>query len=308
MRALFIGVGSIGKRHIKDFYDECKKNGEIPEIYTLRRKISDLGELSEYVSGQLTELGNDKYDVVFITNPTNLHYQALIQCKGKTKFYFIEKPIFENTDYDFENLGISSENSYIACPMRHTLTYKTLKEIVNKHKVFSARIICSSYLPEWRQDIDYRKNYSAIKEMGGGVTLDLIHEIDYLMDLFGKPEEVYNFRGTYSDLEISSDDLSVYIMKFKNMLCEVHLDYFGRKATRICEIYTHEGTYIADFYGEKIVQPDGNVKDCHVEKDEEFKNEMRYFYRFITGKNKSINNPQHAFEALKLSLGGNNNE
>lgn len=305
MKALFIGVGSIGKRHIKDFYNECQKNGIIPEIYTLRRKISDLGELNNYITAQITEIGNDdKYDVVFITNPTNLHYNALLQCKGKTKYYYIEKPIFENPDYDIATLDINSENSYVACPMRHTLTYKTLKEIVKIHKVFSVRIICSSYLPEWRKNTDYRKNYSAIKEMGGGVTLDLIHEIDYVVDLFGEPEEVYNFRGKYSDLEITSDDLSAYIMKFPNTICEVHLDYFGRKATRTCEVYTQEGTFTADFYGERIIFPDGSVKDCHVMKDEEFINEMHYFYQFITKKDKSINNPEQAIKTLQFSLGG----
>lgn len=304
MKALFIGVGSIGKRHIKDFYNECKRNGIVPEIYALRRVINDLGELNDYVSAQITEIGDkDSYDVAFITNPTNLHYDALLKCKGKIKYYYIEKPIFEKTDYDLTKLDINADNSYVACPMRHTLTYWKLKEIVNKNRVFSSRIICSSYLPEWRKGIDYRNNYSAIREMGGGVTLDLIHEMDYLLDLFGKPQESYNLKGQYSDLEISSDDLSVYIMKFKDMICEVHLDYFGRKASRTCEVFTHDGTYIADFYGETITYPNGNVVDCHTIENEEYINEMEYFYHFITNGEQSINSPGEAVETLKISLG-----
>lgn len=304
MKALFIGVGSIGKRHIKDFYNECKRNGVTPEIHAFRRAINDLGELNDYVSAQITEIGDeDRYDVAFITNPTNLHYDVLLKCKGKVNYYYVEKPIFDNTNYDLTELDINSENSYIACPMRHTLTYRKLKEIVDNNRVFSSRIICSSYLPEWRKGIDYRKNYSAIREMGGGVTLDLIHEMDYLLDLFGKPEVSYNLKGQYSDLEITSDDLSVYILKFKNMICEVHLDYFGRKATRTCEVFTHDGTYVADFYGETITCPNGNVLDCHTIENEEYVNEMEYFYRFIMGGEKSINPPIQAIETLKLSLG-----
>lgn len=76
--------------------------------------------------------------------------------------------------------------------------------------------------------MDYRTVYSAHKDMGGGVTIDLIHEWDYLVELFGKPEKMYNFKGTYSHLEIDSDDLSVYIAQYPTLLCEVHLDYFGR--------------------------------------------------------------------------------
>lgn len=34
------------------------------------------------------------YDLVFITNPTSLHADALTQVKGRGEALFIEKPIF----------------------------------------------------------------------------------------------------------------------------------------------------------------------------------------------------------------------
>ena len=89
--------------------------------------------------------------------------------------------------------------------------------------------------------------YSAHKDMGGGVTIDLIHEWDYLVELFGKPEKMYNFKGTYSHLEIDSDDLSVYIAQYPTLLCEVHLDYFGREYRRSIELLCKNGTVTADF-------------------------------------------------------------
>ena len=103
-----------------------------------------------------------------------------------------------------------------------------LKDLLPTLHPYCARVICSSYLPDWRPGVDYRTVYSAHKALGGGVTIDLIHEWDYLVDLFGVPQQLYNFKGTYSDLEIDSDDLSVYIAKYPTLLAEVHLDYFGR--------------------------------------------------------------------------------
>ena len=82
--------------------------------------------------------------------------------------------------------------------------------------------------------------------MGGGVTIDLIHEWDYLVELFGKPEKMYNFKGTYSHLEIDSDDLSVYIAQYPTLLCEVHLDYFGREYRRSIELLCKNGTVTAE--------------------------------------------------------------
>lgn len=304
MKALFVGAGSIGKRHIRDFYAECISNGVLPEIHVLRRRVGKIGDEEKFISKQITTLDEYDYDVVFITNPTCLHYDALLKLKDRTKWYFVEKPIFESVNYDINNIGIDDSNTYVAAPMRHTLLYSKLKEIVCSNKVYSARVICSSYLPDWRPGVDYRKIYSAQKEMGGGVNIDLIHEIDYVYDLFGAPESVYSVSGKYSDLEISSNDLSVFIIKQKDCLCEIHLDYFGRKPVRYCEIYTQEGSFIADFYNEKLILPDGTELDCHVKKDEEFINEMHYFYKFINGEEESINPPSLALKTLRIATEG----
>ncbi|MGI5090968.1 Gfo/Idh/MocA family protein [Treponema socranskii] len=307
MKFLFIGLGSISTKHIKDLAAVANERNIDFEIGILRRKTTELSqELIPYNITQITEFDDGIYDVAFITNPTNLHYQVLEQLKGKVKFYFIEKPIFENCDYDWHKLGIGEKNAYVACPMRHTMVYKKLKEIVDRNQVFSARLICSSYLPEWRPNIDYRKNYSAIKALGGGVALDLIHELDYMVGLFGLPEKVLNVRGKYSDLEINSDDLSVYIAQYKDKICEVHLDYFGRKYRRTAEIFTSHGTYVADFKTEKIDQPDGTVINCCEKGKTGLYNEMEYFIDFISGKtHENINSPKHGFEVLKITLGIN---
>ena len=305
MRFLFVGLGSISTKHIKDLAVITNKNNIRCELTVLRRRTGDLPEdLKKYNITQITELDETIYDVAFITNPTNLHYQILNQLKGKACFYFIEKPIFESCNYEWDNLGINEKNAYIACPLRHSQTYKKLKETADSNKVFNARIICSSYLPDWRPNIDYRKNYSAIKSLGGGVTLDLIHEIDYLVDLFGFPKETLNVHGKYSNLEINSDDLSVYIVQFKDKICEVHLDYFGRKYRRSAELFTSDGTFVADFKEEKIELPDGSVIDCSNNGKTNIYREMEYFMNFITNETiENLNPPQKAFEVLRITLG-----
>ncbi len=303
MKALFVGLGSIGTRHLKDFHHECIKRGITPELYALRRKVQNREELDRLDVRQMTELDDTQFDVIFITNPTCLHHDALNRCRGRGKFFFVEKPIFDQTGINPADLGLNKQNTYVAAPMRHTLTYKTLKSITDSKQVFSARVICSSYLPEWRPGIDYRTNYSAIREMGGGVPLDLIHEIDYVTDLFGLPKKAFCLRGRYSDLEITSDDLGVYIWEYEKLICEIHLDYFGRKYRRECEFFTKEGTFIADFGHEEIRCPDGRVIDCHVMANEEFVSEMKYFLDFVSGSGVIMNPPELAVKTLALTLG-----
>ncbi len=193
MKVLFVGLGSIATKHIRDLLSVSRERDIPCDITVLRRQVGKLPEeLEEPVIRQIDALDGAVYDVAFVTNPTNLHYEALELLKGKARFYFIEKPIFESCCYDRSKLSITDENAYVACPLRHSPVYEKIKEITESTRVYNARIICSSYLPDWRPGIDYRKNYSALKVLGGGVSLDLIHEIDYMTGLFGFPEELLN--------------------------------------------------------------------------------------------------------------------
>ena len=118
MKALFVGAGSIGKRHMRDFYAECKAHELSPEIYVLRRKIGTIGEEDSIITKQITEIENCVFDVAFITNPTKLHFDALRKIGSNAKWFFIEKPIFDRCEYEIADLGISDSNLSISCSMQ----------------------------------------------------------------------------------------------------------------------------------------------------------------------------------------------
>ena len=154
--------------------------------------------------------------------------------------------------------------------------------------------------------MDYRQVYSAHKDMGGGVTIDLIHEWDYLVDLFGEPLECYNFKGTYSHLEIDSDDLSVYIARYPNLLAEVHLDYFGRSYRRSIELFCKDGTVVANFGEGTLTLEDGTVEHYPEPVNRRYEREMEYFIEYsLHGAGESVNPPAQALAVLKLTLGEN---
>ena len=307
MEVLFVGLGSIGTRHLRNLFQVAKEKGIEVQADALRSSMRPLAEdvegllRAQYVS--YDQLGH--YDAAFITNPTHLHAHTLAELAGKVDCFFIEKPIFEGTGYDLEQLGLGpNQKAYVAAPMRWCGTFLALKERMPDLKPYSARVICSSYLPEWRPGVDYRTVYSAHKEMGGGVTIDLIHEWDYLVDLFGAPLEIYNFKGTYSHLEIDSDDLSVYIARYPSLLAEVHLDYFGRTYRRAIELFCKEGTVTADFGAGTLTLENGEVIHCEEPVNQRYLREMAYFLDYACkGEGESINSPAMAQKVLGLTLG-----
>jgi len=265
---------------------------------------SQLGKLINHVYHD-TDRMPDNYDIALITNPTSLHYNAIAEFTRKSKNLFIEKPVFSGSGVDLSLLGLKSSGTYyVACPLRYTKVMQYLRAYIQSAKVYSARVICSSYLPEWRPHTDYRNSYSAKRDQGGGVSIDLIHEWDYLYYLFGKPKRILNIRGTYSDLEITSDDLSVYIGEYDHMLAEVHLDYFGRVPVREIELYGPEDTLRGDLIHSKVQF----LRKGEFLKFEESRRgyqmrELEYFFDIIEGKADNHNDINTALEVLKITEG-----
>ena len=269
--------------------------------------------VAELLRAQFTALDDPAarghYDLAFITNPTSLHAEALQSLRGRAGALFIEKPIFsaDQAGLDPAALLDPGQKAYVAAPMRWCgvmLALKKRLETGADGRPYCARVLCSSYLPDWRPGVDYRTVYSAHKAMGGGVTIDLIHEWDYLVDLFGAPERLYNLRGQYSELEIDSDDVSLYIAQYPGMLAEVHLDYFGRGYRRSIELFTPSGSLVADFGAGTLTLPDGTVEDYTEDVNARYLREMAYFLDYAAGPELlSLNPPATAAQVLRLTLG-----
>lgn len=308
MKVCFVGLGSIGKRHIKNLKFLCESRSIELEVHALRstnRKLeNEIEEIVSKVINSVDELDND-YDVVFITNPTALHYESIKLFSNKAKNMFIEKPLFHSTEFNLNDLKLNSEGIYyIAAPMRYTNVISALKEIIRNEDVYSVRNICSSYLPNWRKGVDYREVYSAKKELGGGISLDCIHEWDYLVYLFGYPEEVFNIQGKFSHLEIDSDDISIYIAKYKDKLVELHLDYIGRSDRREIELYCKEGTITGDFIKNEVRFTDGReTVKFENDDDEIYIRELENFLEMILNNRENTNDINKALEVLKIAEG-----
>jgi predicted dehydrogenase len=305
-----IGLGSIGERHLKNIDKVLGDRGIEYTIDLIRRKSSSKIQKSaeKLVTTVFTETDNipDDYDVLFITNPTHLHLDTIKKFGPRSRNIFIEKPVFEDANVDVTDLYLDESGIYyVACPLRYTEVLQYIKNNVDLKTVHSARAVCSSYLPDWRQGTDYRKSYSAHAEQGGGVSIDLIHEWDYMIYLFGLPNQVLNYRGKFSHLEIDSDDLSVYIAKYDNMLAEIHLDYFGRKPIRELQLITADETIVADIANSEIRFLNQNkVMRFDEDRNSYQIKEIENFFDIIDGKRRNENNIATALATLKIAKDG----
>ena len=305
----FVGMGSIGKRHLINVCDLVAQQGNTCQIDLYRSDIKR--ELPEDIlckvhrQYSVGDSIDSMYDIVFITNPTSNHLSTAEAFLGHTKSFFIEKPIFDSLEIDDAIIKeLDKLPCYVACPMRNNPVLRYLATNVDCKKAISARAISSSYLPDWRPGQDYRQCYSAHRNMGGGVGIDLIHEWDYLTYLFGMPTECYSIQTKISSLEIDSDDVALYIGRNEQMTFEIHLDYFGRKELRTLDVFMPDDTIHCDLIG-LTVEYLKSGKKINFENDKKAYQmaEISHFFDIVESRVKTDSPVRHGFNVLKLTKG-----
>lgn len=221
--ALVIGYGSIGKRH-------AELLNEMSEISHVKILSNQSGLPFETIKS-LEEIPGLNPDYIIISSITALHYEqlAFLEKNLKGKKILVEKPLFDA----FKDLEVKNNQVFVGYTLRcHPLLRLIREKIVNK-EIWSANIFCGGYLPEWYTKKDYRKSYSASKKAGGGVLLDISHELDYINWLCGRIEPEFTKNKKISNLEIDSDDfllLSGYTER--DVHVNISLNYFTRKSVR----------------------------------------------------------------------------
>ena len=260
---LVVGCGSIGKRHLSNLL----KRDAIKKIYIVTKNEHCLDGLQESDKIIVCEsFEGIQTDMAVIANQTQKHMATAIQLASAGMHLFIEKPLSHNTD-DFGTLqDLLKKNNlktFVAYNMRFLKAFDSLREIIVSKAIgdlYFAQIEVGQYLPSWRPDRDYRETYSASREKGGGVSLDLSHEIDYMRYLFGDPRAWKVIKTRVSKLQIDTDDIFEGTYLFPNQfICTVHLDYLQKQKTRKLRIVGSEGTVICDFLGKRILVTANNA-------------------------------------------------
>jgi len=306
MKILFLGLGSIGERHAKII----KKKYDF-ELYAYRThkglEENNLGIEEIYDFEEAFEINPD---VVFITNPTFLHIKTALECAEYGIDMFIEKPL-SNTFDGVEELREKAREKnlfvYVGLCMRFHPVLEELKKIVDVDEVIYVKTTATSYLPSWRPDQNYRESYSADSGKGGGILLDLIHELDYNYWLFGDIKRIDGNYGKISNLEIDSEDFGDMLIEYKNGIKgSIHLNCFSFKNERIIKIYCNERYIEGDLINNqiKIIDDGGSIKEkkFDFEIDMMYENQLDYFFKCYRNKGERMGNLDEAAKVLKYLL------
>ena len=302
MRVLIKGLGSIAKKHIH----ELRLIDTQTEIYALRSDKS--ANVYEDVKNIFSweDVPKD-ISFIIISNPTSEHYKTIKQSIKLRVPLFIEKPPLMELNNSDELIKLINENNiktYVAFNLRFHPVIQWLKKNLPLSKVIEVQVYCGSYLPEWRTGGDYRQVYSAKAELGGGVHLDLIHELDYIRWIFGEPKNVNAFRGKKSPLEIDSIDVANYNLEYENFYITILLNYYRRDPKRTVEIVMEKETWIIDLLKASVSKANGDIlfQDANYKPEITYDSQMKYFLENIHTNNLIMNSFEESIKTLKICL------
>ena len=291
-KVLIIGYGSAGRRHAKIL----AKNKLVSQIYIFTKqpckkfkKINNLSKIKEI-----------KPDYVIICSRTSDHYKHLsytLRCL-KNKKILVEKPLFNRSRSIKEKSG---NKIIVGYNLRLHPVIQYVKKYIKNKSFFSVGIYCHSYLPNWRKSINYKHSNTAKKKYGGGILLELSHEIDYLQLLFGKIKKIKssNF-GKISNLRINTEDYALLTGETKKTNFNIDLNYFSKNNQRLIIVNGNDLTIRCDLINNTI-----NILRKNKNKIIRFKNSENYSYKtqhnlILKNKSEQLCNLNEGLQILKI--------
>lgn len=303
MNILIIGLGSIAKKHIaalRELVPDAK-------VFALRSG-KNAGQYEDIENIYSLEDTDVRIDFCIISNPTSKHAETIEKLLDREIPLFIEKPVFGDLNHEDLVRKVKEKGilNYVACNLRFLDCLRFLHDHISANparRVNEVNVYCGSYLPDWRPGTDYRKCYSAIPELGGGVNIDLIHDIDYVYWIFGNPKESFGFCRNSSSLEIPAIDYANYILVYPEFTASVILNYYRRDYKRTIEVVFEDGTWTADLSKNIITDSKGNIVFRGANAPiETYKAQLEYFLRLLAKQELAENDVEKAYEVLKICM------
>ena len=250
-RILIVGLGSIGKRHLRI----VRASHPGAKIMVLRHQpTDDTPEMADFATSSIDDVRSFRPEVAIIANPAPFHLKIAEQLAQLGCDLLIEKPISDTLS------GLSGflnriDAAGVVCQVGYNLRYlpslSRFRELLYERlvgKPLSVRCEFGQYLPSWRLNTDYRLGVSARSDLGGGVLLEISHEIDYLRWIFGEVEWVSAWVGFVGDLDIDVEDTAHLILGFKSkgsddaLIANLNLDFIRHDTTRSCVVIGSDGS------------------------------------------------------------------
>jgi predicted dehydrogenase len=317
MRSLVVGLGSIGKRHLGNLR-AILPGAEIIVWRQHGRAENDL-ELHPQANRFVYSLGeaiDTQPEIALITNPASCHIETGLELARSGMSLLIEKPLSNTTVGVHELIELCASRS-LTLMVGYNLRFQPAMQVMRQQVMDGAigQVLCllaevGQYLPDWRPESDYSLGVSAQSQLGGGVVLELSHELDYVRWLMGDVKKVSAQTKKLSDLKLNVEDTANIQLTFMSgALGNIHMNMIQRDSSRTCKLIGTEGTLIWNGISNMVSLYSVKTKTWHQifeeknsDRNEMFVNELKYFLDCVATGSKPLITGEDGLRVLEIAL------
>ena len=279
-KVLFIGLGGAGQRHLRIFneflppeteYYAYRQTKTTP-LLTPSFEVDDSKTLESAFNLCSFEDMDKAFlcepDLTVISTPTSLHKVPMLKAAEANSGVFVEKPWAENLDKfdDFANQIIRKKLPFhISFQRRFNSEILSAFNAIKSGKIgrpISATFNVFSYVPAWHKYEDWKSLYAVRKDLGGGVLLTEIHEIDLACWFFGAPINVFCVGGNLGNDRLDVEDTIQATLIYSDFSIQITLCFMHRQPSRNFHIIGSKGDIVWSEQSQKCI-----VRDFDVEQD-----------------------------------------
>jgi predicted dehydrogenase len=311
---LVCGVGSIGERHIHNALGLG-----IDDIVLYRQRNLPLRSIDRtfptYTS--LEQALATRPALAIICNPTSMHLDTAIACAKAGCHLLIEKPLSDSLAQVGELEGLINAHDLrcmIAYMGRFHPCIEKVRAWIAQNRIGDIvhyRALWGDYLPDWHPYEDYRMSYAARRDLGGGPTHTLSHELDLLYSFLGQPDKTHALRNDRSQLELETEHGMDMLFHFPaGATANLHLDYFQKPPSRRLEIVGTRGKLVFDYQqsrAELFCNDEatmGEVFDLGgtFDRNDQFVAELKYFLHCVESGSEPRPNLDDGKKVVQMAL------
>jgi len=266
MNGIIIGGGSIGKRHSNNL-----------NSLGVNTRIVDVDEIDN-----IETILDNGYDFGMVCSPNINHIEHCNILVDREIPIFCEKPFYSDS-FGIEDLLTKIQKrgiiSMVGCNLRFTPEVDNIDETAKYISVYFGY-----NLKKWRPGTNHLLSYSSNRNLGGGVLLDAIHELDYLYYKFGEIQSIQKEKLKLTNITNDTEDFVTGKIIFKSgTIAHFTLNYLSNEYHRYYDV----------LIGDRLIRTHFNIDN------KMYIREIEYFLECVRQNKQPMNNFLEASNLLE---------
>lgn len=270
-KILFIGLGGAGQRHLRIFrsllpnteffaFRNINQTPTLNSDFTVNKKekLEEIYNIN--IISDISDMKKIEPSLTIISVPNSLHYHYTKLAFEANSNVLVEKPGAISSDEAnavcdlFKNSNLIYKVGY---QRQHHPFYKMIKKYLDLKILGNLEFVdvrVSSFIPNWHPYENYLDLYACRSSLGGGVLTTECHELNMIIDLFGRPSKTsFQFKNRSNEITQVADS-TVGVLFYRDFEVNLNISFFRKPTNREIIFYFEKDIkLIWDLDNQKII-------------------------------------------------------